>query len=241
MVPSEVFGGSKRVVWRLHSPRLEALNALPDIVPQIDLPLLLLRRGLLFEEVPDGDVELILPSGLIGYFEPGEVMLHGRIGSRIEDDPPPLERGQREEVEVGGIGCGHPELFGQKLREDDGAALRLDDGDRALLVLTGQMQTEETVLGTDIPAAFGIALLEHRRNPTAADMAVYGLTYLVDHPEDALPASALTQPITTGGTMQLRLAEPALAEGRLLSSGGSPSWAVIALKVLQNTSFHFIV
>jgi hypothetical protein len=77
------------------------------------------------------------------------------------------------------------------------------------------MQTEETVLGTDIPAAFGITLLEHRRNPTAADMAVYGLTYLVDHPEDALPASALTQPITTGGTMQLRLAEPALAEDLL--------------------------
>ena len=99
-VPSEVFGGSIRVVWRLHSPRLEALNALPDIVPEIDLLLLLRVGGLLFKEVPDGDVELILPSGLINYFESGEVILHVRVGSRIEDNPSTLEWDQREEIEV---------------------------------------------------------------------------------------------------------------------------------------------
>ena len=40
VVPFRVFGDSIHPVWRLHSPRLEALNALPDIVPEIDLPLL---------------------------------------------------------------------------------------------------------------------------------------------------------------------------------------------------------
>ena len=49
VIPSEVFGASKRVVWSLHSPRLEAPNALDFAAVS---PLLWFRHAPLGEHPP---------------------------------------------------------------------------------------------------------------------------------------------------------------------------------------------
>ena len=58
IVPSEVFGASKWVVWSLHSPRLEAPNALDFAAVS---PLLWFRHA------PLGEHPLVIPPFLRGY------------------------------------------------------------------------------------------------------------------------------------------------------------------------------
>ena len=58
VIPSEVFGASKRVVWSLHSPRLEAPSALDFAAVS---PLLWFRHA------PLGEHPLVIPPFLRGY------------------------------------------------------------------------------------------------------------------------------------------------------------------------------
>ena len=58
VVPFGVFGASKRVVWRLHSPRLEAPN---------DLDFAAVSPLLWFRHAPLGEHPLVIPPFLRGY------------------------------------------------------------------------------------------------------------------------------------------------------------------------------
>lgn len=73
---------------------------------------------MVFEQGTDGDVEVILPAGLVSDFQPGEIGVHRLVCRREHHDWMALKRRQQAFAEIGWIGRGQPEALGIEFTEN---------------------------------------------------------------------------------------------------------------------------
>jgi hypothetical protein len=103
-------------------------GGLEEVIGEVDVTALLVGSGVEFEEGINGDGDGRVALGDMG----GKILKEqeggaGRVGARIDGDGMSLQGSKEIGGEMGDGDIGHPECIGEKLGEDEGGRLGLDE------------------------------------------------------------------------------------------------------------------
>ena len=84
---------------------------------------------MVFEGGVDGDVEIVLTTGLVGEFLEEEIGREGRVSTGIKSYRTALQGRKEFGGEMCGRGVGHPDRLGKEFAQHNGRGLGLDNRD----------------------------------------------------------------------------------------------------------------